>query len=76
MIAEESTAFKGLTAPLKEGGIGFDMKWHMGWMNSTLIYFQTKPQYRHYEHKLLVDELGYAFSERFMLSLSHDEVAK
>jgi 1,4-alpha-glucan branching enzyme len=74
MIAEESTSFKGVTHPLAFEGLGFDLKWNMGWMNDTLYYFKTDPLYRRYEHGCLTFGMLYAFSERFMLVLSHDEV--
>lgn len=74
MIAEESTSFLGVTHPLDRGGLGFDLKWNMGWMNDTLSYFSKDPFYRHYHHNELTFGLLYAFSERFALVLSHDEV--
>lgn len=74
MIAEESTAFTGVSRPVEYGGLGFDMKWNMGWMNDTLRYFSKDMLYRHYHHNDLTFGLLYAFSERFILSLSHDEV--
>jgi len=73
-IAEESTSFLGMTRPVEEGGLGFDLKWNMGWMNDTLRYFSKDPLYRHDHHNDLTFGLVYAFSERFMLVLSHDEV--
>ncbi len=74
IIAEESTAFTGITHPLQWGGLGFDMKWNMGWMNDTLRYFHKDPLFRHYHHNELTFGLIYAFSEKFALVLSHDEV--
>lgn len=74
MCAEESTSFTGVTHPLEWGGLGFDMKWNMGWMNDTLSYFHKDPFYRHYHHNELTFGLIYAFSEKFILVLSHDEV--
>lgn len=74
MFAEESTSFTGVSHPLEWGGLGFDMKWNMGWMNDTLRYFHKEPIFRHYHHNELTFGLIYAFSERFILVLSHDEV--
>ncbi len=74
LCAEESTSFLGVTHPLEQGGLGFDLKWNMGWMNDTLHYFRKDPLYRHYYHNELTFGLLYAFSEHFILSLSHDEV--
>lgn len=74
MIAEESTAFGGVTRPTEWGGLGFDLKWNMGWMNDTLRYFNKDPIYRSYHHEDLTFGLLYAFSEKFMCVLSHDEV--
>lgn len=71
MIAEESTSFTGVT---HVEGLGFDLKWNMGWMNDTLHYMARDPFYRHYHHENLTFGLLYAFSERFALVLSHDEV--
>lgn len=74
MIAEESTSFTGVTHPVEQNGLGFDLKWNMGWMNDTLTYFHKDPFYRHYHHNLLTFGLIYAFSEKFILVFSHDEV--
>lgn len=73
-IAEESTAFPGVTHPTSSGGLGFDMKWMMGWMHDTLDYFQKEPIYRSHHQGQLTFSMHYAFSEKFTLPLSHDEV--
>ncbi len=73
-IAEESTAFTGITTPLEKNGLGFDYKWNMGWMNDTLRYFSKDPLFRNYHQNELTFGLLYAFSEKFILVLSHDEV--
>ena len=73
-IAEESTSFTGVTAPVCDDGLGFDMKWNMGWMNDTLRYFGKDPLFRGHHHDDLTFGLLYAFTERFNLVFSHDEV--
>ncbi len=74
VIAEESTAWPGVTAPVEHGGLGFDMKWNMGWMHDTLKYMEEAPIYRRYHHHLMTFGMVYAYTEHFMLPLSHDEV--
>ncbi len=74
MLAEESTAWPQVSAPVHEGGLGFTHKWNMGWMHDSLQYFSKAPIYRRHHHSQLTFGLLYAFSERFMLPLSHDEV--
>lgn len=74
MIAEESTAFTGVSHPVSQGGLGFDMKWNMGWMNDTLRYISKDMIHRKFHHHDLTFGLLYAFSEKFVLVFSHDEV--
>ncbi len=73
-IAEESTAWTGVSRPTYLGGLGFSLKWNMGWMHDTLLYFSNDPIHRKYHHNNLTFSLLYAFTENFVLVLSHDEV--
>src|SRR5205814_2216186 len=73
-IAEESTAWPLVSRPTYVGGLGFGMKWDMGWMHDTLYYFQREPVHRKFHHSNLTFRMLYAFGENFMLPLSHDEV--
>ena len=74
LAAEDSTSFPGVTKPAEEGGLGFDYKWDMGWMNDTLDYFRTAPEYRARDYHKLTFSMMYYYDECYLLPLSHDEV--
>ena len=74
LAAEDSTSFPGVTKSVEEGGLGFDYKWDMGWMNDTLDYFRTAPEYRARDYHKLTFSMMYYYDERYLLPLSHDEV--
>lgn len=74
LIAEDSSIIKGVTAPVEKGGVGFKLKWNMGWMNDTLKYFKEDPVFRRYHHDKIIHSIDYAFQENYVLPLSHDEV--
>lgn len=74
MIAEESTAYQGVTAPTDMGGLGFGLKWNMGWMHDTLQYLKEEPINRRWHHNEITFSMVYAYSEHYVLPLSHDEV--
>ncbi len=73
-VAEESTSFPGVSAPVDAGGLGFGYKWNMGWMNDTLRYMEQDPIHRKYHHDMMTRPIMWAFSENFVLPISHDEV--
>ena len=74
MIAEESTASTPITQPIEEGGLGFDFKWNMGWMNDILRFYEEDPVYRQYDFNLMTFSFMYCFNENYVLPFSHDEV--
>jgi 1,4-alpha-glucan branching enzyme len=74
MIAEESTAFPGVSAPTSENGLGFGLKWNMGWMHDSLSYIEEDPMYRSYHHNQITFSMVYQYTEKFLVPISHDEV--
>ncbi len=74
MIAEDSSDYYGVTKPLEFGGVGFDYKWDLGWMNDTLKYYHLDPIYKKYDHNMITFSMAYYFNENFLLPFSHDEV--
>lgn len=74
MIAEDSSDYSGVTKPIEYGGLGFDYKWDLGWMNDTLKYYSLDPVYKKYDHNKLTFSMAYFYSDNFMLPFSHDEV--
>jgi 1,4-alpha-glucan branching enzyme len=74
LIAEDSSAYGGITTPVTQGGLGFDYKWNMGWMNDVLFYCRQDPLFRRYHHNKLTFSMMYSLNENYILPLSHDEV--
>ena len=74
LIAEDSSSYQGVTRNLEYGGLGFDYKWDLGWMNDTLKYYSKDPIYRKYHNNMITFSMAYFYSENFLLPLSHDEV--